>query len=302
MNTIHINVHKKLLVFLMVLYCAFGYAQTGIGTRNPLGALHLDGAKDNAATPTAAQLTNDVIVNATTGFIGMGVLAPAVPLDMRSAGTENALGLGTTTMTAAAAAEGAVRYDVVDVPVGPKIEVSDGNAWNTINVAPQKATVVARKITAQNIGNSASTIADWTELRDMTNSFTPASGSFIAPRTGTYTFLFTFNLVNTVIGDGTRVESQFYKTSGTPAVLGRVYKTFGHSMDNDAEDGPSNFRTKVTQAGGSSTVTLQLTQGDTVVTRLLHNLTTGNIALRVTNSTDPANSDAGFNNLTIIEH
>ncbi|WP_144282070.1 hypothetical protein [Chryseobacterium echinoideorum] len=279
--------------------------QTGVGTRNPQGALHVDGAKDNDATaptaPTATQAANDVIVDKTTGFIGVGVSAPTIPLDMRSTvNTDNALGIGTTTMTAAAAAAGAVRYDEVNVPVGAKIEVSDGSVWNKLYVAPQKAVVVARKISTKAIGTSATVIDGWNEIYDLSNSFTPATGVFMAPRAGTYTFLLTFNLVNTVIADATRVESQFYKTSGTPAILARVYKTFAQSMTGTPDDANAS---KQTQAGGSSTVTLTLAQGDTVVPRLLHNLTGGNINLRVTtNSSDPANPDDGFNNLTIIEH
>lgn len=295
------------ILAMSMLYCSvgLGYAQTqtGIGTRDPKGALHVDGAKDNAATPTAAQLTNDVIINTNSGFMGVGVLTPTVPLDMRSAGTENAIGIGTTTMTAVAADEGAVRYDEINVPVGAKMEVSDGLVWNKIYIPPVKAVVVARKVSGQNIGTSATPITGWAEVRDMSNSFTPGTGVFEAPRSGTYTFLLTFNLVGAMINDGSLVESQFYRTSGTPAILARVYKTFGHSMNNDTEDGPAGFRTKNTQAGGSSTVTLSLNQGDTVVPRLLHNLTGGDIALRVTtDSSDPANPNDGFNNLTIIEH
>lgn len=301
MNKINI---RLLVVLLVVVLFGSGYAQTGVGTRNPQGPLHVDGAKDNPTTgiPSAAQAANDVVVT-NSGFVGVGVLSPVVKLDMRSAGTENALGLGTTTMTAITAEAGAVRYDVTSAPVGPKIEVSDGAVWNKVFVAPQKAVVVARKISGQNIGTTATTIIDWSEVRDMSSSFEPSTGEFTAPRTGTYTFLLTYNMEGTVINDATRVESQFYRTSGTPSVLGRTYKTFGHSMNGETEDGPSNNRTKSTQGGGSSTVTLTLNQGDKVVARLLHNLTTGNIPLRVTsNSSDPADPNDGFNNLTIIEH
>lgn len=306
----------NIILSMSIWCCSVGFVsaqagQTGVGTRNPKGALHVDGAKDNDATaptaPTATQAANDVIVDKTTGFMGVGVLAPTVPLDMRSTvNTDNAVGLGTTTMTAAVAAAGAVRYDEVNVPVGAKIEVSDGSVWNKIYIPPVKAVVVARKISTKAIGTTATTIDDWSEVYDLSNSFTPTTGVFVAPRAGTYTFLLTFNLVSTEINDGTRVESQFYRTSGTPAVLATVYKTFGHSMNGEPEDGPATpagARNRNTQAGGSSTVTLTLGLNDTVETRLLHNLTTGNINLRVTtNAADPANPDDGFNNLTIIEH
>ncbi len=291
---------RLLVVLLVVVLFGSGYAQTGVGTRNPQGPLHVDGAKDNAATITPGQAANDVIIT-NSGFVGVGVLNPAVKLDMRSAGTENALGLGTTTMTAAAAEAGAVRYDVTSVPVGPKIEVSDGAVWSKVYVAPQKAVVVARKVSGQNIGNSAAKITNWTEVRDMSNSFNPTTGEFTAPRAGTYTFLLTFNLAGREIEDGSRVESQFYNET-TNSVMASVYKTFGHSMNGETEDGPAGFRTKDTQAGGSSTSTFYLNQGERVSVRLLHNLISGNVPLRVPGNSDPANPDAGFNNLTIIEH
>ncbi|WP_160137434.1 hypothetical protein [Chryseobacterium sp. c4a] len=161
--------------------------------------------------------------------------------------------------------------------------------------------VVARKITSQSITqNTATTIGNWSLVRDMSNSFDAASGIFTAPRDGTYTFLLTFNFNGAVINDGSRVESQFYNTS-TNTVLASVYKTFGQSMTGTADDANS---TRSTQAGGSSTVTLTLTTGTKVATRLWHNLvSSGSVALRVTtNPADPTNPDDGFNNLTIIEH
>lgn len=298
------NKHKKkLLVFLLFNWCMnITYAQNGIGTSNPQGSLHVDGAKDNAATgvPTALQAANDVIVSKTTGFIGVGVLNPQVKLDMRSVSTENALGLGTTIMTAAAAGAGAVRYDVISTPVGAKIEVSDGSVWNKAYVAPQKAVVVVRKITSQSIPqNTATTITNWSVVRDMSNSFAASTGEFTAPRDGTYTFLLTFNFNGAVITDGTRVESQFYNPV-TTNILASVYKTFGQSMTGSTDDAGS---TRSTQAGGSSTVTLTLTAGTKVAARLYQNLTASAVSLRVTSDpSDPTNPDDGFNNLTIIEH
>ncbi|MFP3598659.1 hypothetical protein SB679_18235 [Chryseobacterium sp. SIMBA_029] len=296
------NTQKLLLLLLLNWYMSITYAQNGIGTSNPQGALHVDGAKDNAATgtPTAVQAANDVIVSKTTGFIGVGVINPQVKLDMRSVSTENALGLGTTTMTAVAAGAGAVRYDVANTPVGAKIEVSDGSVWSKAYVAPQKAVVVVRKISSQSIPQStATTIVNWSVVRDMSSSFTASTGEFTAPRDGTYTFLLTFNFNGAVIADGTRVESQFYNPV-TSTVLASVYKTFGQSMTGTSDDAGS---TRSTQAGGSSTVTLTLTAGTKVVARLYQNLIAGAVALRVTtDASDPTNPDDGFNNLTIIEH
>ncbi|WP_160137433.1 hypothetical protein [Chryseobacterium sp. c4a] len=133
---------RQLLLSLGVFYSCINpaFAQIGIGTASPQGALHIDGARDNPASgnPLPIQAANDIIVDKATGFIGAGVLHPLVKLDMRSAGNENALGLNTTTMTAAEAGAGAVRYDVVNVPIGPKIEVSDGLVWHKAYVAPKR--------------------------------------------------------------------------------------------------------------------------------------------------------------------
>ncbi|MBP2615243.1 hypothetical protein [Chryseobacterium jejuense] len=296
---------RFLILILGVFYFSIStaFSQVGIQTSNPKGILHIDGAKDNPANDdvSAVQVANDIIINKTTGFIGAGVLNPKVKLDMRSAGNENALGLSTTTMSAIDAGAGAVRYDVANTPVGPKIEVSDGAVWHKAYIAPQKSVVVARKISSQSITqNTATNINNWNIVRDMSNSFDAPSGIFTAPRDGTYTFLLTFNFSGAVINDGSRVESQFYNTTSN-TILASVYKTFGQSMTGTADDANS---TRSTQAGGSSTVTLTLTAGTKVATRLWHNLiSSGSVALRVTtNATDPTNPDDGFNNLTIIEH
>ncbi|PIF44961.1 hypothetical protein CLU96_1960 [Chryseobacterium sp. 52] len=47
--------------------------QVGIGTNTPSGSFHVDGNKDNAVSPTAAQTANDFIVTA-TGSAGLGTI------------------------------------------------------------------------------------------------------------------------------------------------------------------------------------------------------------------------------------
>jgi len=74
---------KKSIIFCCVCFSAFYYSQVGIGTTNPQAVLHVDGAKDNAATgaPTAVQEANDFVVTA-SGNVGVGNASPQKSLDV----------------------------------------------------------------------------------------------------------------------------------------------------------------------------------------------------------------------------
>jgi hypothetical protein len=74
---------KKSIIFCCLFFSVFYYSQVGIGTTNPQAILHVDGAKDNAATgaPTAAQEANDFVVTA-TGNVGIGNANPQKSLDI----------------------------------------------------------------------------------------------------------------------------------------------------------------------------------------------------------------------------
>lgn len=270
------------------------FAQTGIGTKNPMGALHVDGAKDNPVTgaPTALQAQNDFIIT-NTGFIGVGVINPLVKMDLRSAGTKNAFGLGNTTMTAPDAGMGAMRYHTPD----EKIQVSDGVQWDYTYIPPVKAVVVARMGNAFSVARATNVVLNgWDEIRDMANNFDPVSGVFTAPRAGVYTFLLTYNFWGGQVQAGSRVEALFLSgSSGTGTVLARSYKTFGKAHNG------TTGRALNTQAGGSASITLELAEGATVRAALWQNITpSGARGLRV--SPDYASPNGGFNNLTIIEH
>ncbi|MDP9959733.1 hypothetical protein [Chryseobacterium lathyri] len=274
---------KKNLLSLALIASSFVGAQIGINTSNPLGALHVDGAKDNIASTTPAQISNDLVIT-NTGFIGAGVLNPIVKLDMRSAGLQNAVGLGTTTMTANAAGAGAVRYE----PTQAKFQVSDGNVWEAAIILPTKAVVVARMTNPFSVAyNSDVNITGWNEVRDLSNSFDPITGIFTAPRAGVYTFLMTYNFVSGSVASSSEVTSQFYSPS-TASILARSYKTFARSNED-------------AQVGGSAAITVSLTANQTVRPQLNQNITgSGARALRA--NADWTHPDAGFNNLTIIEN
>ncbi|MCZ4245928.1 hypothetical protein [Pedobacter punctiformis] len=282
--------NKGFLMLSLLLITSLSYAQTGINTRNPQGVLHVDGAKDNPATgvPGALQTANDFIITP-AGWIGVGNIAPKVKFDLRGA-DNSALGLGTTTMSAISAGKGAVRYDVNNgIPTGtPKIQISDGLVWSQVYVAPIKAVVVAQLTKPVSIPyNTPTTVNNWTLKSDVTNSFNAVTGVFTAPRDGIYTFLMTFDFVEGTITPASTVETQF--VNGIGVVISRSYKTFGRATRN-------------AQAGGSSTVTLGLIAGSTMVVKLQQTIVNASRALRITgNIANPADPSDGFNSLTIIE-
>lgn len=74
---------KNVIILCLIAISSLVYSQVGVGTSNPQGALHIDGAKDNLATgtPTVVQQANDFIVTS-TGDVGVGTIAPAAKLDV----------------------------------------------------------------------------------------------------------------------------------------------------------------------------------------------------------------------------
>ncbi len=76
---------KKRISTLGLFISVMGFAQVGINTTNPQTVLHVDGAKDNAATgaPTAAQQLNDFVVTS-AGNVGIGTTTPQKKLDINA--------------------------------------------------------------------------------------------------------------------------------------------------------------------------------------------------------------------------
>ncbi|RWU05646.1 hypothetical protein [Pedobacter chitinilyticus] len=81
---------RKLFISCAALFLSCGASlfaqQTGVNTKNPQGAFHVDSKKNNSAvgTPTAAEVDDDLIVD-NDGKVGVGILAPITRLHIKSA-------------------------------------------------------------------------------------------------------------------------------------------------------------------------------------------------------------------------
>mgnify|MGYP001002779407 CR=1 FL=1 len=275
-----------LYIFIFCVLNCKSQTATGVGTRNPQGVFHIDGRKDNAKTglPTLTQVANDFILT-TDGWVGIGNISPRAKMDLRSDSVRNAIGLGSTTLSAAEAGAGAMRY--YSYSGGSDLQYSDGKKWVSIFVTPQKASVIAQLRTAKTIPAKTETIIDnWTELEDITSSFNPSTGAFTAPRDGVYTFVITLNFVNGSIISGSYIQIQFVDANNSTSV--KVLRSFGESSRNS-------------QGGIALTSTIMLAKGAVVMPQVYYTfLNSGSRALRI--DANQNNPNGGFNNLMIIEH
>lgn len=168
---------KKILLssFSMTIAALYS-AQVGINTENPLGAFHIDGSKDNATSPTAAQQANDFIVTpaGSTGIgtttvnnsaklqvdaSNQGLLIPRVTLQAINDGTTISLpakGLIVyNTNNNSVLEEGFyVNYGTDVAPQWKSFKKSDKVAWNLENIFD----VVAAGPVDQSVGLLAQTI------------------------------------------------------------------------------------------------------------------------------------------------
>ncbi|MDM1551201.1 hypothetical protein [Empedobacter falsenii] len=80
---------KKFIFCISLLFSHYTFSQVGINTQNPLGILHIDGAKDNPSSGiglTSEQQANDFIVTP-SGNVGIGTAFPTHKLEIISTTT-----------------------------------------------------------------------------------------------------------------------------------------------------------------------------------------------------------------------
>ena len=261
------KINTYIFICLWALFPFYkSYSQTGVGTKNPQAALRIDGAKDNTVTgaPTASQAANDVMV-ATTGQLGVGVVAPTTKVDLRSADQKGIIGVGTNTQTASAAGAGAIRYGTA----GGYIEYSDGVNWIPLPLAaPTKALVNAVKTISLNITQNADIpVTGWNETIDVGGNFD--NSTFTAPRDGFYVASFSITLASAVINSNTRLETIIQSNQPTDNI--QAFRSVNSYPAYQATTGSVGVIINNVVAGNCSAI-FNLKAGNTIKFLVWHNL------------------------------
>ncbi|MDR6967335.1 hypothetical protein J2X31_001342 [Flavobacterium arsenatis] len=266
MNTITNKVQLLASVFIVgVFSITQAVAQTGVGTLNPTNSMDI-----------VTNAGNVIISN--TGQLGVLVANPKVALDLRSGGANGSFAIGMTNQTAVQAGAGALRYNPSPaIGVNGYLEFSDGTDWiGFFPFGKPRIVVMAEKTTQNTVvfepggvatGNyngmpprSSAYLTNWTEKLDSdsgtpTNNFDPATGEFIAPRTGVYFATFTFALADNNVNTGAnnQVEAIWEVRNPANQIIQRVKTNNGY---------PSDSGGGTVKVGAQCTVSVYLNQGD----------------------------------------
>jgi hypothetical protein len=276
-------------------------AQIGLGVGDPVNPVEIrtDAGK--------------VIVD-NTGKVGVLVASPKVAIDLRS-GTNGSVALGNTDKTAVQAGAGALRY-VPSPAIGVKgyLEFSDGTDW--VSFFPKgkpRIVVMASKITQDTyvfesgipaeigtksgiVQRRSSYLTNWQEKLDSdsgvpTNNFDPATGEFIAPRTGVYFATFTFALQSSQVNTGGNNQTEAIWEVRNPAgnITQRVKTNNGYASDTGGSP-------NAVPVGSACTVSVYLNKGDK-----LRPFTWITVAFDGTTSQFDTSGSGVYNSLTIVE-
>ncbi|WP_347216336.1 hypothetical protein [Chryseobacterium sp.] len=286
---------------LLLFWAGQSNAQIGLGVENPTNPVEI---KTDAGK---------VIVD-NTGKLGVLVANPKVAIDLRS-GNNGAVAVGNTNKTAVQAGAGALRY-VASPAIGVKgyLEFSDGTNWVSFFPKGKPRIIVMASKTSQDtyvfesgtpseIGpksgimqRRSSYLTNWGEKLDSdsgvpTNNFNPATGEFIAPRTGVYFATFTFALQSSQVNTGGNNQTEAIWEVRNPAgtITQRVKTNNGYASDTGAAP-------NAVPVGSACTVSVYLNKGDK-----LRPFTWITVAFDGTISQFDISDSGAYNSLTIVE-
>lgn len=258
---------------------ANGGTGSATGSITGTGALTFAAGGTNQNVTLTPSGTGNTVLN---GNVGVGTTSPNAKLDIRTSPTSTTdpgvgyLGVGTTTATAATAGAGAIRYSTES---GAGLEFSNGSAWNRLNSAVVKSTVIASKIgnTSENFPHTTITdVTNWTELLDVNNNFDPSTGIFTAPRSGNYSFNFSYKFRAGSIDANSKIEA--FMSCSNVDKRRKTATAFPASGTN-------------AEPGAQISFVVNLVAGETLRPSLWHSLGTTKQLL----------GDDDFNNLSIVE-
>ncbi|WET50573.1 hypothetical protein PYS58_05435 [Chryseobacterium indologenes] len=292
---------KVLGAFIPLLFGVHTNAQIGIGV-------------ENLTNPVEIKTDAGKVIIDNTGKLGVLVANPRVAVDLRG-GANGSVAVGNTDKTAIQAGSGALRY-VASPAIGVKgyLEFSDGTNW--VSFFPKgkpRIVVMAAKTTqdtyvfessnSSEIGmksgimqRRSSYLTNWTEKLDSdsgvpTSNFNPATGEFIAPRTGVYFATFTFALQSSQVNTGGNNQTEAIWEVRNPAgvITQRVKTNNGYASDTGASP-------NAVPVGSACTVSVYLNKGDR-----LRPFTWITVAFDGTVSQFDTSNNGVYNSLTIVE-
>jgi len=289
------------IIVPFLFWGGYTQAQIGLGIPDPINPVEI---KTDAGK---------VIVDK-NGRLGVLVSNPKVAVDLRS-GTNGAIAIGNTNKTAVQSGAGALRY-VASPAIGVKgyLEFSDGTNWvsffpkgkpRIVVMANKNSqdTYVFESATPSEIGaksgivqRRSSYLTNWSEKLDSdsgvpTNNFDPATGEFIAPRTGVYFATFTFALQSSQVNTGGNNQTEAIWEVRNPAgtITQRVKTNNGYASDTGGSP-------NAVPVGSACTVSVYLNKGDK-----LRPFTWITVAFDGTISQFDISGGGAYNSLTIVE-